>query len=59
MVGGIQVVVVEKVWIMKELFIVIAIVVIASEIVRTYNSIEEPFASRQLRIASVVFPEPK
>ena len=44
---------------MKELFIVIAIVAIASEIVRTYNRIEEPFASRQLRIASVVFPEPK
>lgn len=44
---------------MKELFIVIAIVVIASEIVRTYNSFEEPFASQQLRIASAVFPEPK
>jgi hypothetical protein len=44
---------------MKEVLIVIAIVVVASVVVRTYNSVEEPFASRQLRLAAVVHPEPK
>jgi hypothetical protein len=43
----------------KELLIVVAIVVFGSEVVRAYNSFEEPQASRVLRLAAAEFPESK
>jgi hypothetical protein len=43
----------------KELLIVVAIVVIGSEVVRAYNAFEEPQASRMMRLAAAEFPEPK
>ncbi|MDB5343113.1 MAG: hypothetical protein JWP89_1490 [Schlesneria sp.] len=44
---------------MKELLIVVAIVVIGSEVVRAYNAFEEPQASQILRLAAAEFPEAK
>ncbi|HEY4262486.1 MAG TPA: hypothetical protein VGM98_20155 [Schlesneria sp.] len=44
---------------MKELLIVIAIVVIGSEVVRAYNEFEEPQSSRILRLAAAELSEPK
>jgi hypothetical protein len=43
----------------KELFIVIAVVVIGSELVRLYNVLEEPQSSRDLRMAAAETVEAK
>lgn len=43
----------------KELLIVIAVVVIGSEVVRVYNALEEPQSSRDMRMAAAVTPELK
>ena len=44
---------------MKELLIIIGIVVLGTQLVRTYDAMEEPVASKALRLSTAAFPEGK
>lgn len=46
-------------WNVKELLIIIGIVVLGTQLVRTYDAMEEPVASKALRLSAAEFPDRK